>query len=621
MLRVIYDDAATAAGPLFPEGSVAFGDGFHAEEREDSEAFRWMSSHGRITVPPLPAAGFLELGVFSPYYDLSQVLAVEAGGERRELELVHGWAQVSIAVPAGSDAVVLRASKVLPAAHHPGDPRELAVRVRPPRLHADAERHAHVARQQANAVLNVRETLEGRAELRSTPTNLGIDLYGVCNVKPPCVYCDWDFSKDLEGENVDVPFTRETLGEWGELFDNAASLVNCSIGEPFMMKNFDELLDAFGEQGKSLEMATNGQILTDRNIEKLLGRRIHLYVSLDAATADTYAKLRNDKFDRIIANLRRLIPAKGGRAGYPKVHMVFMPMKVNLHELEGFVRLCAELEVDRMVLRPLNYNEATQLDWTRNGHHFKYAEQLLPWDELVRASGRAAELCRLYGVELSDQMDFGGAMEAGFPEEYERGRHEASGAAAASGVAAPAAATVPGLRAEGAATARETGANGSGNGNPARHARPGDGAPAPAASAAPAEPPQSLGEDRLPACLEPWKSLYILRRGILPCCYGSRPLAPMDAYRETWNSETVQGIRRELAAGRFHEYCLSSEACPIVRKSSHAEALTPPERTFLAFKRFWQRADRVAFGVPGKLARPFKGPLAGLARKAAELVS
>ena len=615
MLRVIYDDAAESRAPFGLADEAAFAEGFHFEEREDSEAFRWMGSEGRISFPPRAAAGFLELGVFSPYYDLSQVLAVAAGGERRELELVHGWAQVSLALPAGSDAVVLRASKLLPAAHHPGDTRELAVRVRPPRLHADPERHAHVARQQANAVLNVRETLEGRAELRSTPTNLGVDLYGVCNVKPPCVYCDWDFSKDLEGENVDVPFTRETLGEWGELFDNAASLVNCSIGEPFMMKNFDELLDAFGEQSKSLEMATNGQILTDRNIEKLIGRRVHLYVSLDAATADTYAKLRNDKFDRIIANLRRLIPAKGGRAGYPKVHMVFMPMRVNLHELEGFVRLCAELEVDRMVLRPLNYNEATQLDWTRNGHHFKYAEQLLPWDELVRASGRAAELCRRYGVELSDQMDFGGAMEAGFPEEYERGRHEGAGAAAA-----PAAATVPGLRAEGAATARESAAIGSGNGHPARDAEPGVGTPAPAASAAPAEPLPSLGAERLPACLEPGKSLYILRRGILPCCYGSRPLAPMDAYRETWNSDTVQGIRRELASGRFHEYCLSSEACPIVRKSSHAQALTPPERTFLAFKRLWQRADRVAFGVPGRLARPFKGPLASLARKAAELV-
>jgi len=289
--------------------------------------------------------------------------------------------------------------------------------------------------------------------------------------------------------------------------------------------------------------------------------------------------------------------AAPGRRGDP-LRIGWLGSAVNLHELEAFVELCAGLGADRMVLRPLNYNEATELDWERGGHHFKYADELLPWDELVRVSGRAAELCRRHGVELSDQMDFGGAMETGFPEEYERGRREAGAAAPA------AAATVPGLHVEGAPAAPETG---HGNGHPA--------------ALAAAEPPSSLGEERLPLCTEPWKSLYILRRGILPCCYGSRPLAPMDAYAETWNSQELQDIRRELAAGRFHEYCLASEACPIVRKSAHGRALTRADRAFQAAKRVWQRADRVAFGVPGRLLRPVKGQLAGLTRRAAGLLA
>src|SRR5690606_23330801 len=101
---------------------------------------------------------------------------------------------------------------------------------------------------------------------------LGIDLYGACNVKPPCVYCEWDVNKTLEGDHVDTPFTVDTLDEWGPFFDNSENLVNCSIGEPFMMKNLDDLLQIFGDSGKALEMATNGQILTDRNIARLVGR-------------------------------------------------------------------------------------------------------------------------------------------------------------------------------------------------------------------------------------------------------------------------------------------------------------------------------------------------------------
>ena len=153
----------------------------------------------------------------------------------------------------------------------------------------------------------------------SPPWKLGIDIQGSCNVKPPCVYCLWDLAKEREGANVDVPFNLQTLREYGPLFDNAAVLVNCSIGEPFMMREMDLLLDEFGSRGKVLELTTNGQILTETNIRKLLGRNVHLYISLDAATAQTYAKLRNDTFERLIANVRRLVQAKGGPGRLPLV--------------------------------------------------------------------------------------------------------------------------------------------------------------------------------------------------------------------------------------------------------------------------------------------------------------
>ena len=174
-----------------------------------------------------------------------------------------------------------------------------------------------MARQYANACHNQRERLDGRVHLESTPPTLGIDLHGACNVKPPCVYCEWDFSKQQEGDHVDVPFSRETLRDWGAFFDNSVTLINCSIGEPFMMKNLDDLLDIFGRTGKTLQMTTNGQILTDRNIQKIVGLPIDLYVSLDAATPDTYATLRNNTFDRLLGNLRRLIAAKGGKGRAP----------------------------------------------------------------------------------------------------------------------------------------------------------------------------------------------------------------------------------------------------------------------------------------------------------------
>jgi MoaA/NifB/PqqE/SkfB family radical SAM enzyme len=570
---------------------VSFENGFHEEECEDGQSFRWMSERGTLTFAPAPSDRFLELWTLSEFHDLSQRLSVtDQRGRREDAEpptdpkvdeypLVHGWAPLSIVVGAGTHHLELHASRVFPQAFHPSDGRVLALRVRGLRLHQDAERHAFVRRQHANGVLNVQELLDSRTTLQSTPPSLGIDLHGVCNVKPPCVYCEWDYSKDLEGDHVDTPFTRETLDEWGPFFDNAVHLVNCSIGEPFMMRNFDELLDIFGNTGKVLEMTTNGQILTERNIQKLIDRHIDLYISLDAATPLTYSRLRNDTFDKIVRNLRRLIAAKGGRGRFPHVFLVFMPMRCNVHELDDFVRLCAGLQVDRMVLRPLNVSPSSLLDWERGGYHFSYQDELLPFDQLVRVSGRAARLAKDLGVELSDQMDFGGAMRDLFKEEFARGASLEEPITAVSGEAAAA---------------------------------------PPQAAPVPVPPPTeglidnvlpSLGGDHQPACLEPWKSLYILRRGVMPCCYGHGPIAPMEEYRTAWNSPLMQSIRGELLEGRFHDYCLRSAACPIVRKHAQAHALPSHQHWHLKARGWWAWIDRRLGGVPNRIWRPLKGAI------------
>lgn len=544
---------------------VSFGGGFYHEEHDEVHRFRWMRPEAELAVESRREDQFLELWTFSPFKDLTQVLTIAGPARLEERVLAGGWARLSVPLSGMTDGIRLVVNKPIPAALLESDSRTLAIRVRVGAFaHQDAERHRRIHAQYVNQIRNWREMLAGETVLESTPTTLGIDMYGVCNVKPPCVYCDWDTSKEMEGDMVDTPFTRETLESWGELFSGANNLVNCSIGEPFMMKDFDGLLDIFGDQGKALEMTTNGQILTDRNIEKLLDRDIDLYISLDAATPQTYARLRNDTFEKILENLRRLIQAKGGRGGLPRVHLVFMPMRCNVEELDSFVELCDELQVDRLVLRPLNFSEGIGLKWEREGYLFDYPRELLPFDELIEVSSRAARLCRETGVPLSDQMDFGGAMDGRFGEPVgEEGVSEAPISTEES----------PGPTTESEDDSTEQG---------------------------------SLGEEKLPACTEPWSSLYILRRGIHPCCYGGHPIAAMDGFDQAWNSEIVQDIRAELVAGRFHRYCLRSPACPIVRKDSHAGALPGAQTVFLRGREFLQRVDRRMGGVPARVYRPIE---------------
>lgn len=591
MLRVVSESQPTRLPPFLSTAQpVDFGVGFYEAEEDESGPFRWMQREATLDLAALPGERFLELRAFSEFYDLSQTLTIRGAGTAVTFPLAQGWQTLSLVLPAGAAGVELEINKLFPKAYYSEDSRDLAIRLWAPKAHGDPLRHQHIRCQQENSVANVREMNAGATVLSSTPRMLGIDMYGVCNVKPPCVYCDWQHAKDLEGDQVETPFDHRTLEDWGEFFDNSSMLVNCSIGEPFMMKNFDSLLDTFGNHGKFVEMTTNGQILTDRNIEKLLGRNIHLYISLDASNGDTYAKLRNENWDRMIGNIRRLIRAKREANDLPRVFVVFMPMKLNVTELEDFVKLCAELQVDRLILRPLNWAETSDLTWDRNGHHYDYLEQLLPFEELVRISGRAAALCERYGVALSDQLDFGGDLESAFEEGFEEGRHiatETPGTGAGTGAAES---VVPASEASVLQT-------------PA--------AQAPAlqtTAAAPVPTPlPSLGNEANPPCLEPWKSLYILRRGVMPCCYGAEPIAPMSEYRQTWNSQLMQDIRSGLVSGSFHTYCQRSKACPIVRKAQASQELTFSRRAKKFLLRAIHKADRWLGGSLKKayhLARP-----------------
>jgi pyruvate-formate lyase-activating enzyme len=589
-LPVVEAPSAPRALPFLTSAApVRFGAGFYDDEHAEGLPFRWMSLTGRLEFEAQLVERHLELWVRGSFHDLSQHLEVRiAGAAGASHELVHGWNPLSVAVPAGAAWVELHCNKLFPREYYPGDTRELAVQVRSTTIHGDAARHGHVARQHANHVANVRELLDGKVVLDSTPPKLGIDMTGVCNVKPPCVYCAWDFNKDLEGGNVDVPFGLDTLDHYGAFFDNSLELVNCSIGEPFMMRNIDELLDAFGDRNKVLEVTTNGQILTDTNIRKLLGRNAHLYISLDAATPETYKKLRSDAFPRLLDNVRRLVKAKGGRGRLPLVYLVFMPMRANVHEVDDFVRLVAELGADRLVLRPLNDSEGVNLVWDRAGYHYDYQSEILPFEQLVHVSGRVAELCRLLDIELSDQMNFGGSLEAQFQAAFDAGRHEAA-AVLARGT--PPAAREPALAPSAPASAPVLAPAP----EPVR-------IPAPAANA----PKPSLGGERLPACTEPWSSLYILRRGTMPCCYGGRPIAPMGEFQQAWNGPLIQGIRRELLHGRFHDYCFASPDCPIVKKAEQSRGLSPLQAAQLWGRRLHDRWARARYGWPGTVYRSVK---------------
>ena len=109
-----------------------------------------------------------------------------------------------------------------------------------------------------------------------------------------------------------------------------------------------------------------------------------------------------------------------------------------------------------------------------------------------------------------------------------------------------------------------------------------------------------------PICREPWESFYILRRGILPCCYGNPIAAEMKDFARAWNSRRMRTIRRALAKGRLSRYCLESRGCPVVQRylSREAAAGRHPGQ----YPAILVLINRLSFGLPGRTLRWWRLP-------------
>ncbi len=402
---------------------VVFGEGWYHWEEEREGNFRWMSGKARMLLArcgPAPNR-YLRLSLFSEYADFSQVLSVESGGKTfARIPLLANWNEYSLSLPdpgVSSDSpgwgedgfleIVLTLNKLIPRRLQYGDSRELGVRVRRAVLHDAAGFHKDFLFFHRNAYLNYQEAMGGKTKLDSFPPYLGIDLYGRCNITPPCVYCEWDWMKKVEGKAADAVVDEKTLSDYGPFFRAARNLINCSIGEPLLHPSLERVLDLCERSGKTLEMATNAQALTLRVIRALAGKKIDLYVSLDAACRETYAKIRNGRWDQIIPNLILLNEERKRAGNLPRVFMIFMPMRVNRNDLEDFFRLCQRIEADLLILRPLNllFDQSRKVE--RGGYCFHYERERLGREELEQIFRACQAWSRTYNVPVGNQFDFG----------------------------------------------------------------------------------------------------------------------------------------------------------------------------------------------------------------------
>ncbi|MFL6195022.1 MAG: radical SAM protein [Thermoanaerobaculia bacterium] len=254
---------------------------------------------------------------------------------------------------------------------------------------------------QENRCLNTEEVRSGRTRLLSGPLQVNIELTGVCNIDPPCLFCS---GKNF-GHNY-RPLDPEYLERYASILDRCEHVNEDSFGEPLSHPALVELARRVTANGQVFSFVTNGLLLTRAKADQLAacGPRLGIHVSFNASTTETFYKLTGKSFERVVANVRYYVETyrkqNGGAA--PDLILTMIVMKINRHEVGDFLRLTREIGA-RALLAPLHDRPSIPLG--NFGYDFVYEDEMLPYAEILRIGEEATALARDLGIECALQWD------------------------------------------------------------------------------------------------------------------------------------------------------------------------------------------------------------------------
>ena len=168
------------------------------------------------------------------------------------------------------------------------------------------------------------------------PLTVSIELVNRCNLN--CVMCYTINHKDPKATFA-LPDIEKLMDECRE---NGLPAAVVGMGsEALIYKGVREALASVRKAGvMDVFLGTNGVLLTEDLSTFLVEQRIaRLEISLDAATPETYLKIRRkDELRRIEANIEKLLAVRRRmNSRLPVIRLCFCVQKANIHEQQAFL--------------------------------------------------------------------------------------------------------------------------------------------------------------------------------------------------------------------------------------------------------------------------------------------
>jgi radical SAM protein with 4Fe4S-binding SPASM domain len=198
------------------------------------------------------------------------------------------------------------------------------------------------------------------------PISVSFEPTTSCNLRcPECPSGLREFTRPTGMLKKD--FFRQTIDE---IHKELLYLIFYFQGEPYLNKDFLEMVKYAHDKGIYTATSTNAHYLTDENARKTVDSGLdRLIISIDGTSQDVYQQYRvGGKLDKVLEGAKNIVKWKKAlNSKTPFVFFQFLVVKPNEHQIEAVKQLGKEIGVDQV-----RFKTAQVYDYENDPH------QLIP---------------------------------------------------------------------------------------------------------------------------------------------------------------------------------------------------------------------------------------------------